>query len=185
MDEYGQLVMRKTRNVWAKMWLPYARLPYVENLFEAVMAPHSVSPVTADDLRKGILSGQKKICDKALITYEDGTTEQVLPRNYVLYHETSKKPVGRITEEEFLSQFINPVNFCDSCKTALVNATSVQSHSFSPTPKSNAPIRNLDDIKSIFAAGKTINLVDDNGKNVPIKNMLELQNFVSAKGLNG
>jgi hypothetical protein len=182
MDDFGQLVMRKTRNVFAKMWLPYSRMPNVENVFEQVMAPHSTAPMTAEDLRKGVLSGHKKICDKGVITYDDGTTEYVYPTNYVLYHEKTKKPVGKITEEEFLTQFMAPINFCETCQTALNNASSMNASSNLP-PSPASPVKNIEDLKNVFAAGKSLDLKEADGRVVKINSLIELNAYLKSKNL--
>ena len=186
-NEYGSLVMPRQRQVFAKMWLPYSKTPHVENVYETVNAPmtaHMRLETDAEDLRHygSSLISNKKICDHGLIKYEDGSTEQIKPREYVLYHKQALKPVGKISEEKFLKEFVEGVQLCEPCQERLSKANAPIEYNMQGNPleekqRPEPKITNHHDIIKTFGQGKSITIPNPDGTATVLKDIRDLREY--------
>ncbi len=121
-ESYGKLIMRLPRRVLAKIYLPYSNLPHVRDVLTEMAPPlNSENPLANLDLTKmnGDIFKGVQVCTHGEIDYGGGRVEKILPREYVLYHETRKVPVGKISEDEYLTEFCEPDSFCNECEGKL------------------------------------------------------------------
>ena len=134
-----------------------------------------------------------------MIKYEDGTEEPLNPRDYVLYHAHALKPVGKITEAEFLSSYTQPIDLCSSCQqkvdsSATIGQTQPQEAPSAPgnatpppappsAPQGQNQASGTPNPADLFASGKTITVQDKNGNPVVLKNMDDLKAWGSGMGV--
>lgn len=188
MDEYGKLVIRIPKGVYARMWVPYCRLPSVEDHFETVNAPHTTHmrvETNAEKLKDfNYLPSNKKMCDHGIITYEDGKTEFIFPREYILYHKSNRKAVGKISEQAYLSEFVESIDFCSSCQVKIDESNSGKKSQSVPPPITKDTPKSSGDILRILADGKTITVPNNaDGTNTVISSISDLQDYASKNGL--
>jgi hypothetical protein len=121
-ESYGKLIMRLPRRVQAKIYLPYSNLPHVRDIIQEMSPPlNSGNPLENYDITKmgGDLFKGVAVCTHGEIDFGNGRVEKIMPREYILYHETRKVPVGKISEDEYLTEFCEPDNFCAECEAKL------------------------------------------------------------------
>lgn len=121
-ESYGKLIMRLPRRVQAKIYLPYSNLPHVRDIMQEMSPPlNSENPLQNLDITKmgGDFFKGVAVCTHGEIDYGNGRVEKIMPREYVLYHESRKVPVGKISEDEYLTEFCEPDSFCAECEAKL------------------------------------------------------------------
>jgi hypothetical protein len=176
-EDFGKLVTRIPKRVFARQWLPYSRLPYVDDIIVDVTSsqfqPDFQQDMTknpsqrSDEMFKSPYRNMKA-CVAGVIKYQDGSTERIVPREYVLYHEAAKMPIGKISEEDYQSQYSDQVELCASCQAKMFVQSKVV----------RAP-QNLSDIVDYLAKGKEIKLEDG----TIISNKLDLEDWARKKGI--
>ena len=121
-ESYGKLIMRLPRRVLAKIYLPYSNLPHVRDVMTEMSPPlNSANPLENLDITRmnGDIFKGVSVCTHGEIDYGNGRLEKIFPREYVLYHESRKVPVGKISEDEYLTEFCEPDSFCSECEGKL------------------------------------------------------------------
>jgi hypothetical protein len=176
-EDFGKLVTRIPKRVYARQWLPYSRLPYVDDILIDVTSSqfnpdfqqevqNSPNP-RSDEMFKSPYRAMKA-CLAGIIKYQDGSTEKIMPREFVLYHEAAKMPIGKISEDDYISQYSDTVELCASCQAKIFVQNKIV----------RAP-QNLADIVDYLAKGKEIKLEDG----TLISSKLDLEDWARKKGI--
>jgi len=173
IDDFGKIVTRIPKRVFARQWYPYSRLPYVDDIIVDVTSSQLQTDFNpevsskADEMFKSPYRSLKA-CIHGLIKYGDGSTEKVHPREYVLYHETAKMPIGKISEDDFKTQYSDNIELCNACQAKV----------FVQTKAVKAP-QSLAEVMALLAQGKEIRLDDG----TIIKSKEDLEDWARRKGI--
>ena len=172
-EEFGKLVTRIPKRVYARQWFPYSRLPYVDDAIVDVTSSQLQSDFTPeltaknDEMFKSPYRAMKA-CIHGVIKYGDGSNEKIQPREYVLYHESAKMPIGKISEDDYKSQYSDTIELCQTC----------QSKVYMQSKNIKAP-QSLAEVMAHLAKGKEIKLDDG----TLIKGKEDLEEWARKKGL--
>lgn len=176
MDDFGKIYTRIVKRVCAKQWTPFSKTPAVTDVLIEIASPPPQQSFDPQDILRGsevenyITQGAKmiKVCTNGTCKLANGQTVTVNPRDYILYNDKTKEPIGVVPEFDFNEMYSDKFELCDSCLSK------------SEFLRLGGRIPSIEELIKMIEAGTEIPL--ENGKT--IKTVSELIEFASANGIN-